>query len=310
MKLNKILNIRYPIIQGGMANISDGKFAAKVSEAGGLGVIGSGSMTTEELITEIKTCQSLTAKPFGVNLMLLNPETDEMAKVVSELGVKVITTGAGNPAKFLKIWQNAGLKVFPVVSTLTLARRMEQLGVDGVIVEGCEAGGHIGEMTTITLLPQAAGALDIPVIAAGGIASGKQILAAKILGAVGVQIGTLFLSSEECPIHSNYKEKIVSLNSNNITVTGRISGLPVRLLRNSMSREYIKQEKEGKDKLELEAFTVGALRKAVNDGDWEKGSFMAGLVIGQIKEIRPVKEILETLEYEYNRELEKLGYGN
>ena len=246
MKLNKLLNIKYPIIQGGMANISNGKFAAIVSEAWGLGIIVSGSKTYEKLVKEIKTFKFLTDKPFGVNLMLMNPEKDRIAKVVADLGVDVITTGAGNPAKYIKTWQDSGLKVFPVVSTLALAKRMGRLGVDGIIVEGCEAGGHIGEMTTFTLLPQVAAVLDIPVIAAGGIASGKQMLAAKILGATGVQIGTLFLSSKECPIHDNYKEKIIGLKSSNITVIGNISGLPIRLLKNPMSRKYIMQEKQVK----------------------------------------------------------------
>lgn len=308
MELDKILGIEYPIIQGGMAQISDGEFAAKVSEAGALGVIGSGNMTGEELREQIRICKSLTQKPFGVNLLLLSPHSDHMADVVVEEEVPVITTGAGSPAKYIDRWHRAGIRIFPVVPNPTLAIRMERYGVDGVIVEGNEAGGHIGDMTSMTLIPQARDRVNIPIIAAGGIASGRQLLAAQILGAVGVQIGTLFLSSTECPIHAKYKELLLKSKYNNITVIGQIAGLPTRMIKNQMTRNYIMEEKKGKDKMELERYTLGALKTAVETGDLKKGSFMAGLALSQIEEIRPIKEILEGLMREYREELEKVQY--
>lgn len=308
MKLDKILGVKYPIIQGGMAHISDGKFAAKVSESGALGVIGSGSMTGEELRNEIRVCKSLTKKPFGVNLMLLNPYVDEMAEIIIEEKVPVVTTGAGSPSKYIDKWHKANIKVFPVVPNPTLAMRMEKYGVDGVIVEGNEAGGHIGDMTSMTLIPQTKDKVNIPIIAAGGIASGKQMLAAKVLGAVGVQIGTLFLSSSECPIHEEYKNLLIKSKYNNITVIGRITGLPMRLIKNNMTRNYIKEEKKGKDKMELEMYTLGALKTAVKSGDLKKGSFMAGLTVSQIEEIKPVGEILEGLMKQYMEELDRIYY--
>lgn len=306
MKLDKILGIKYPIIQGGMANVSDGKFAAKVSEAGALGVIGAGSMTGEELRKEIRTCKSLTKNPFGVNLMLLNPYVNEIAKIIIEEKVPIVITGAGNPSKYIEEWHKAQIKIFPVVPNPTLAMRMEKQGVDGLIVEGNEAGGHIGDMTSMTLILQTKDRVNIPVIAAGGIASGRQILAAKVLGAVGVQIGTLFLSSLECPIHEEYKNLIIRSKYNKITVIGRKVGLPIRLLRNDMTRNYLREEEEGKDKMELEKYTLGALGIAAECGDLKKGSFMAGLTVSQIEEIKPIKEILEGLIEEYQKELETI----
>ena len=306
MELGKILGVKYPIIQGGMAHIATGTFAAQVSEAGALGVIGSGSMTVDELREEIKTCKSLTNKPFAVNLMLLNPYVDGMAEVIKEEGVEIVITGAGSPSKYIEGWHKAGIKIFPVVPNPTLAIRMERQGVDGVIVEGNEAGGHIGEMTSMTSILQTKDQVDIPVIAAGGIASGKQMLAAKVLGAVGVQIGTLFLSSEECPIHQEYKDLIVRSKYNNVTVIGRQGGLPMRLLRNNMTKNYLKEEKAGKDKMELEKYTLGALKKAVKQGDLKNGSFMAGLTISQIEEVKPLKDIMEGLMDEYTEEVEKI----
>lgn len=303
MELNKILGIKYPIIQGGMAHISNGEFAAQVSEAGALGVIGSGSMTGEELREEIRVCKSLTDKPFGVNLLLLSPYADEMAEIIVEEKVPVVTTGGGNPAKYIDSWRKANIKVFPIVSNPTLAMRMEKCGVDGIIAEGNEAGGHIGDMTTMTLLPQTRARVKIPVIGAGGIGSGKQMLAAKVLGATGVQIGTLFLASYECPIHEEYKKLLLRSKYNNLTVIGQINGLPTRLIRNNMTRVYLKGEKEGRDKIELERYTLGALKRAVNLGDIHKGAFMAGLVLDQIKEIKPVEKILEDLMEEYRKEL-------
>lgn len=306
MKLNEILGIKYPIIQGGMAHIADGTFAAKVSNAGALGVIGSGGMNVEELKKHIAVCKTLTDKPFGVNLMLLNPNVDEMAKVVVEEGVSVVTTGAGNPSKYLNMWHENNIKIFPVVSSPIMAKMMERQGVDGIITEGNEAGGHIGEMTSMTLIHQTKEKVDIPIIAAGGIASGKQMLAAKVLGAVGVQIGTLFLSSEECPIHKDYKKLLLRSKDNNITVVGRINGIPMRLIKNKMARSYLEGERKGMDKMELEKYTLGALKLAVRYGELNKGSFMAGLTVGQIDKVRTLEEILECLIGEYKGELEKI----
>ncbi len=308
MKLNEILGIKYPIIQGGMARISDGKFAASVSQAGALGIIGSGSMTVEELRQEIGICKSLTSKPFGVNLLLLNPQVDEMARLLIEEKVPIVTTGAGNPAKYIEDWHRAGIKIFPVAANPTLAIRMERYGVDGVIVEGNEAGGHIGDMTSMTLIPQTKDKINIPVIAAGGIGSGRQMLASKILGATGVQIGTLFLSALECPIHEDYKNLLLRSKYNNITVIGNKNGLPIRLIKNAMTLKYIQDENQGKDKMELEEYTLGALKKAVKYGDLKEGSFMAGLTTGQIEEIKPIKDILEDLMREYKEEVEKIFY--
>lgn len=299
MKINEMLNIEFPIIQGGMANIATGEFAAAISNAGALGLIGAGGMSAEQLREHIKVCKSLTDKPFGVNIMLMNPEADHMAEVVCEEQVAVVTTGAGNPGKYVAKWKENGIKVFPVVSSVALAKRLASLGVDGLIAEGCEAGGHIGELTTMAIVPQVCDAVDIPVIAAGGIASGRQLAAAFILGASGVQVGTCLLASEECPIHKNYKEAIVKAKDNDTIVTGRIGGAPVRVLKNPMAREYVKREKEGADKMELEKYTLGSLRKAVVDGDVKAGSLMAGQVSGMVKEIQPARQILENMVREY-----------
>ena len=304
MNLQKILNIKYPFIQGGMANIATGKFAAAVSEAGGLGLIGSGGMTVEQLKENINIAKQNTNKPFGVNIMLMHPEVDKIADLIIEMDVKIVTTGAGNPAKFIEKWKKSGIKIFPVIPNPTLALKMEQLGVDGVIAEGMEAGGHIGKMTTMTLIPQVVEKVKIPVIAAGGIASGKQILACEILGAVGVQMGTIFLTTDECPIHENYKNKILKSKDNNVTIIGHNIGLPIRLLRNEMTREYQEKEKLGADKFELETYTLGSLRRAVFDGDTDKGSLMAGLVVGQLKEQKNIKNLLDELYYDYIKEKE------
>ena len=299
MKINELLDIEYPIFQGGMANIATGSFAAAVSNAGALGIIGAGGMKAEQLREEIKICKKLTEKPFGVNIMLMNPEAEKMAKIVTEEGVCVVTTGAGNPGKYVEEWNNAGIKVFPVVSTVSLARRLASLGVDGVIAEGCESGGHIGELTTMALVPQVCDGVDVPVIAAGGIAGGRQMAAAFILGASGVQIGTCLLASLECPIHQNYKEAIIKAGDNGTIVTGRSAGAPVRCLKNPMTREYLKMEQRGAEKMELEKFTLGSLRKAVIDGDVKYGSLMAGQVSGMVKEIRPLRQIFEEMVKEY-----------
>lgn len=298
-KINEILNIEFPIIQGGMANIATGEFAAAVSNAGGLGLIGAGGMTAETLQENIRKCKELTDKPFGVNIMLMNPDADKMAEIVIEEKVPVVTTGAGNPGKYMESWKAAGIKVFPVVSAVALAKRLAAAGADGIIAEGCESGGHIGELTTMALVPQVCDAVDVPVIAAGGIACGRQLAAAFALGACGVQVGTCLLASEECPIHENYKMAVVKAKDNDTIVTGRIGGAPVRILKNPMAREYVKREKEGADLMELEKFTLGSLRRAVVDGDVKTGSLMAGQVSGLVKEIKPVRAILEEMVAEY-----------
>ena len=231
--------------------------------------------------------------------MLMNPEADKMAEIVSEEKVAVVTTGAGNPGKYMDMWKSAGIRVFPVVSSVALAKRLSGLGADGIIAEGCESGGHIGEMTTMALVPQVCDAVDLPVIAAGGIAGGRQMAAAFALGASGVQIGTCLLASDECPIHQNYKEAVVKAKDNDTIVTGRIGGTPVRILKNPMAREYVKMEKAGADKMELEKFTLGSLRRAVAEGDVKNGSLMAGQVAGMVKEILPVRTILENIVREY-----------
>lgn len=310
MKLNKILNIKYPIIQGGMANISDGKFAAAISNCGGLGIIGSGGMTPEVLSREIDICKSLTDKPFGVNIMLLNPYCDDFIDIIIDKKVDLVSTGAGNPAKYIEKLHSENILVFPVISNSTIGERMTKYKVDGLIAEGMEAGGHIGEMTTMTLVKEIRDKVDIPIVAAGGIASGSQILAAEALGADGVQIGTLFLLSEECPIHINYKKKLQETKANNIIVIGKIAGIPIRLVKNKMSKEYIKCEREGKDKMELEKFTLGALKNAVNNGDMENGSIMTGLVASNLKEIKTLEEIFSDLKDEYENCLERLINGN
>ena len=295
MRLDKLLGIRYPLIQGGMANIATGEFAAAVSNAGALGVIASGGVDAEGLRREIRICREKTDKPFGVNLMLMHPEADRMAEVILEEDVKIVTTGAGSPGKYMDAWKKQGIRVFPVVSGRALAVMMERCGADAVIAEGTESGGHVGEMTTMTLVPQVADAVKIPVIAAGGIADGRQLAAAFALGAIGAQIGTCLLVSEECPIHEAYKQALLKARDNATTVTGRIAGTPVRVLKNKMARQYVKREKEGATVAELEQYTLGSLRKAVKDGDVLRGSLMAGQVAGQLKEIRSLSDILSSL---------------
>lgn len=295
MRLDKMLGIKYPFIQGGMANIATGEFAAAVSSAGGLGLIGAGGMNTEMLRENIRKCRALTDKPFGVNLMLMNPEASDMAQLIAEENVKLVTTGAGNPAKYMPMWKEHGMMVIPVVSSSMLAVKMEKCGADAVIAEGTESGGHVGEMTTMTLVPVVADAVNIPVIAAGGIADGRQLAAAFALGAIGVQLGTCLLASKECPIHEAYKEAVLKAKDNDTIVTGRISGTPVRIIKNTMAREYVKQEKAGADKLELEKYTLGSLRRAVFEGDVKNGSLMAGQVVGQINSIRSIEEIFKDM---------------
>ncbi len=306
MKLNELLPIEFPFIQGGMANIATGKFAAAVSNAGALGLIGSGGMNLEMLRENIHICRSLTEKPFGVNIMLMHPQAAEMAKLVADEKVPIVTTGAGNPGEYIDLWKQAGAKVIPVVPGVALAKRVAEHGADAVIAEGTESGGHVGELTTMALVPQVADAVEIPVIAAGGIADGRQLLAAFALGAVGVQLGTCLLVSEECPVHENYKQAVLKAKDNSTIVTGRSSGAPVRVLKNRMAREYVKQEKAGMDRMELEKYTLGSLRRAVFDGDVETGSLMAGQVAGQLHEIKPLRRIFEDLYSGYLNALDRL----
>lgn len=296
MNLADILGTELPIIQGGMANITTGEFAAACSNAGALGLIGAGGMRSgEELRGHIRRCREMTDRPFGVNLMLMNPAADEQAKVVIEEGVRVVTTGAGNPGKYIPAFKAAGIRVIPVVAAVAFAQRFVRAGADAVIAEGTESGGHVGEMTTMALVPQVADAVDVPVIAAGGIADGRQFAAALSLGACGVQVGTCLLASEECPIHARYKEALLRARDSDTTVTGRSVGGPVRVLKNKMARQYLALEQQGASLEELEKLTLGGLRRAVFDGDVETGSVMTGQVAGMLHEIRPVREILTQL---------------
>lgn len=294
--LRDLLGIKYPVIQGGMANIATHELAAAVSNAGGLGLIGSGGWDVDRVREEIRSLKKLTDKPFGVNIMLMSPHASDISDMVIEEGVPVVTTGAGNPGEHIQKWKDAGIKVIPVVPSVALGKRMERAGADAVIVEGTEAGGHIGDLTTFTLVPQVSDALSIPVIAAGGIADKRGFDAAFILGAKGVQIGTVLLASEECPIHINYKNKVVSAKDTDTVVTGRNTGAPVRVLKNKMAKSYLRMSKDPNITLEeMEKLTLGSLRKAVYDGDIHYGSLMAGQSAGLVKSVRPVKDILEDI---------------
>lgn len=306
MNLQNILNIKYPFIQGGMANITNGNFAADVSNAGGLGIITTGGFSLDELRENIRICKSKTDKPFGVNVIMMHRDIEGISKVLVEEEVPIITTGAGNPERYIDYWKDNNIKIFPVVSTTALAIRMQRLGVDGIIAEGQEAGGHIGEATTMTLTPQIADAVNIPVISAGGIASGRQILASEILGATGVQMGTVLLATEECPIHDNYKEKLIKSKNSQVVVIGRINGLATRMIKNKMTREYLAKEKSGATKEELEKYTFGALRKSARLGDLKDGSIMAGQSVEQVKEILTIEELFKKLYGEYEEERQKL----
>ena len=294
-RITEMLGIEYPIIQGGMAWVAEHHLAAAVSEAGGLGLIGGANAPGEVVREEIRKARELTDKPFGVNVMLLSPHADDVAKVVVEEGIKVVTTGAGNREKYMDMWKAAGVKVIPVVASVALARRMEKYGADAVVAEGMESGGHIGEETTMTLVPQVVDAVSIPVIAAGGIGDGRGIAAAFMLGAEAVQIGTRFVVSKESIVHENYKERIIKAKDIDSTVTGRTHGHPVRCLRNQMTREYIKLEQEGKSFEELEYLTLGTLRKAVQEGDVKNGTVMAGQIAGLISKEQTCKEMIEEM---------------
>lgn len=294
-EVTRLLGIEYPIIQGGMAWVAEYHLAAGVSEAGGLGLIGAASAPADWVRDQVRKAKELTDKPFGVNIMLMSPYADEVAKVIVEEGVKVVTTGAGNPEKYMKMWKEAGIKVIPVVASVALAKRMERCGADALVAEGTEAGGHIGENTTMVLVPQIADAVSIPVIAAGGIADGRGMAAAFMLGAQGVQIGTRFVASQEAQVHENYKNYIVKAKDIDSRVTGRSTGHPVRALRNQMTKTYLEKEQAGVPFEELELLTLGSLRKAVVEGDVINGSVMAGQSAAMIHDILPCKEIIEKL---------------
>lgn len=293
--ITSLLKTKYPLIQGGMANIATAVLAAAVSNAGGLGLIGAGGWDADRVRNEIRQCKQLTNKPFGVNVMLMSPHAAAISDVVVEEGVPVVTTGAGNPAPYMEKWKKAGIIVIPVIPTVALAKRMEQAGADAVIAEGEESGGHIGDLTTMALVPQVVDAVKIPVLAAGGIADQRGVLAAFALGAKGVQVGTVLLATVECPIHTNYKQMVLEAKDTSTVVTGRNSGAPVRVLKNPMAMEYLKMVDRGADLAELEKLTLGSLRRAVLDGNTETGSFMAGQISGLVKQVRTVEQVLKDL---------------
>lgn len=304
-RLTELLGIEYPVIQGGMSWVAEQNLAAAVSMAGGLGIIAAGNAPVEWIREQIRAVKTKTDKPFGVNIMLMNPEADEIAKLVVEEQVPVVTTGAGNPGKYMEMWKAANVKVIPVVASVALARRMERSGADAVIAEGTEAGGHIGETTTMVLVPQIVDAVQIPVIAAGGIADGRGMAAAFMLGASGVQMGTHFVVTKESIVHQNYKNAILKASDIDTKVTGRTTGHPVRCLRNGMTKEYLKKEAEGATLEELEYLTLGGLRKSVVEGDVAGGSLMAGQCAGLVKEECTCKELIEKLISEAERVFEE-----
>lgn len=294
-KVTELLGIEYPIIQGGMAWVAEYHLAAAVSEAGGLGIIGAGGAPAEFVREQIHKTKELTDKPFGVNLMLMNPEADAIAQIIVEEGVRVVTTGAGNPGKYMAMWKEAGVKVIPVVASVALAKMMERAGADAVVAEGMESGGHIGAATTMSLVPQVVDAVKIPVIAAGGICDGRGFAAAMMLGAQAVQMGTRFVVAKECIVHDNYKEKIIKAKDIDTEVTGVSHGHPIRQIRNKTTREYLKLEKEGASFEELEHLTLGSLRKAVVEGDVVNGTIMAGQIAGLVKKEQSCRDMIEEI---------------
>ncbi len=297
-EITKLLGITYPILQGGMAWVAEYHLAAAVSKAGGFGIIGAASAPPEVVREQIRKVKELTDRPFGVNVMLMNPNAPEVAKVVVEEGVAAVTTGAGNPAAYIGMWKEAGIKVVPVVASVAMARMMEKAGADAVVAEGAESGGHIGSATTMTLVPQVADAVNIPVIAAGGIGDGRGFAAAMMLGASAVQMGTRFIVADESIVHANYKERVIKAKDIDSEVTGRSTGHPIRVLRNKMTREYLKMEAQGVSLEELEVLTLGSLRKAVMEGDVVNGSLMAGQIAGLVKKEQTCKEIIEEIMQE------------
>lgn len=297
-RITELLEIEYPILQGGMAWVAEHRLAAAVSEAGGLGIIGAASAPAEVVREEIRKARELTKKPIGVNIMLMNPNAPEVAKVVLEEGVKVVTTGAGNPAKLMAAFKEGGVKVIPVVASVAMAKMMERCGAAAVVAEGTESGGHIGQITTMCLVPQVVDAVQIPVIAAGGIGDGRGFAAVRMLGAEAVQMGTRFIVAKESIVHENYKEKVIKAKDIDSEVTGLSTGHPVRQIRNQMSREYLRLEKEGAELAELEQLTLGSLRRAVMDGDTVSGTLMAGQIAGLVKKEQSCKEIIEEIMQE------------
>lgn len=291
-RIGELLNIEYPIFQGAMARISDASLASAVSEAGGLGIIAGGTAPVDYVRAEVRKAKASTKKPFGVNIMLLSENADEIAKMVCEEGVKVVTTGAGAPGKYMEMWKSHGIKVIPVVPSVAIAKRMVRSGADAVIAEGTESGGHVGELTTMVLVPQVVDAVDVPVIAAGGIADGRGIAAALMLGADAIQVGTRFLSAHECTVHQNYKQKVLNAKDIDTVVTGRPTGHPVRVLKNKLSRQFAELEAKAASLEELEALGVGALAKAVVEGDTDYGSIMAGQIAAIVKKEQSCKEII------------------
>lgn len=305
-RITELLGCEYPIIQGGMAWVAENTLASAVSNAGGVGLIAGGNAPIDYLREQIRLCKEKTDKPFGVNIMLMSDNADDLAQLVIDEGVKVVTTGAGNPGKYISAWKTAGVKVIPVVPSVALAKRMERAGADAVVAEGTESGGHIGENTTMCLVPQVVDAVSIPVIAAGGIADGRGMAASFMLGAEGVQIGTRFLASEECQIHSTFKELVIKAKDTDSVVTGRYTGHPCRNVKTKFAKQLANGEKDGTlTPDEFEKLTVGALRRAVVDGDLESGSFLCGAIAGMINEVKPcdaiVKEIMEQAEKLLNR---------
>lgn len=301
----EMVNIKYPIIQGAMAWIADASLASAVSNSGGLGIIAGANAPIDYIRNEIRKAKTLTDKPFGVNIMLLSDNADEVAKMVCEEGVKVVTTGAGNPGKYLEMWKEHGIIIIPVVPSVAIAKRMERYGADAVVAEGCEAGGHIGELTTMALVPQVVDAVNIPVIAAGGIGDGRGIGAAFMLGAEGVQVGTRFLAAYECTVHQNYKNKVLKAKDIDTVVTGRSTGHPVRVIRNQLSRQYQSLEKENATLEQIEELGKGALPKAAKEGDVDNGSVMSGQIAGLVNKEQSCKDII----LEMFEEAEKLLGG-
>lgn len=297
-EITELLGIQYPIIQGGMAWVAEHHLAAAVSEAGGLGLIGAANAPAEWVREQIRAAKNLTKQPFGVNIMLMSPYADEVAQVVAEEGVKVVTTGAGSPEKYMEQWKQSGIRVIPVVASVALAKRMERCGADAVVAEGCESGGHVGESTTMALVPQVVDAVQIPVIAAGGIADGRGIAAAFMLGAKAVQMGTRFIATQEAQVHESYKNQVLRAKDIDTRVTGRSTGHPVRALRNEMTKRYLELEQEGASFEELEQLTLGGLRRAVVEGDVRMGSMMAGQCAGLVREILPCSELVPQLMQE------------
>lgn len=293
--INELLGIKYPIFQGAMANIATAEFAAAVSNAGGLGIIGTGAMDKETVRREIKKCRELTDKVFGVNIIMVNPHVDEVVDLVCEEKVSVVTTGAGNPGQYIEKMKEAGIIVIPVISNVAMAKRLSRYNLDAIIAEGCEAGGHIGETTTMCLVPQIVDAVDVPVISAGGIADKRGFNAVTALGASGIQLGTCLLVSKECPIHQNYKDAVIKAKDTDTVVTGRSLGMPVRVLKNKMSKKYLELEKEISNVEEMEKLTLGSLKRAVFDGDVEFGSLMAGQIAGLCREEKSLEEIFREI---------------